>query len=135
MRGGCFRVMEWLRAVDLAEYAPNLRGAGVHGGLMVLEEKFNAELLASLLNIPQCKTLLRRHLNTHFKELLGKETIQVKRESEATLGYVPLTPSAKLKVSESKRFEKDASDVGFSGSQEVAIFVETQEKQRRSGLW
>ena len=26
------RVMDWLRQVDLAEYAPNLRGAGVHGG-------------------------------------------------------------------------------------------------------
>lgn len=31
------RVMEWLRSVDLAEYAPNLRGSGVHGGLMVRE--------------------------------------------------------------------------------------------------
>lgn len=29
------RVMEWLRSVDLAEYAPNLRGSGVHGGVMV----------------------------------------------------------------------------------------------------
>uniref|UniRef100_A0A4X2LNA7 SAM domain-containing protein n=1 Tax=Vombatus ursinus TaxID=29139 RepID=A0A4X2LNA7_VOMUR len=28
------RVMEWLRSVDLAEYAPNLRGSGVHGGLI-----------------------------------------------------------------------------------------------------
>lgn len=27
--------MEWLRSVDLAEYAPNLRGSGVHGGLIV----------------------------------------------------------------------------------------------------
>ena len=32
------RVMEWLRAVDLAEYAPNLRGSGVHGGLIVSTE-------------------------------------------------------------------------------------------------
>lgn len=31
------RVMEWLRVVDLAEYAPNLRGSGVHGGLIVSE--------------------------------------------------------------------------------------------------
>jgi len=29
------RVMEWLRSIDLSEYAPNLRGSGVHGGLMV----------------------------------------------------------------------------------------------------
>lgn len=27
-RWSSHRVMEWLRAVDLAEYAPNLRGAG-----------------------------------------------------------------------------------------------------------
>lgn len=90
--------MEWLRAVDLAEYAPNLRGAGVHGGLMVLEPKFNAELLASLLSIPPGKTLLRRHLNTHFNDLLGKAIIQEKRELEANLGYIPLTLSLKLKV-------------------------------------
>lgn len=32
------RVMEWLRSVDLAEYAPNLRGSGVHGGLVVSTE-------------------------------------------------------------------------------------------------
>lgn len=37
--------MEWLRSVDLAEYAPNLRGSGVHGGLMVR----NHFVLASLL--------------------------------------------------------------------------------------
>ena len=92
------RVMEWLRAVDLAEYAPNLRGAGVHGGLMVFETKFTAELLASLLSIPPGKTLLRRHLKTHFNELLGKEIIQEKREAESTMGYIPLTPSSKLKV-------------------------------------
>lgn len=29
------RVMEWLRTVDLSEYAPNLRGSGVHGALIV----------------------------------------------------------------------------------------------------
>lgn len=29
------RVMEWLRSVDLSEYAPNLRGSGVHGAFMV----------------------------------------------------------------------------------------------------
>lgn len=60
-------IMEWLRMVDLAEYAPNLRGSGVHGSLMVKEVKFNAELLADLLSIPGSKTLLRRHLQTHFK--------------------------------------------------------------------
>lgn len=91
-------IMEWLRMVDLAEYAPNLRGSGVHGSLMVNEIKFNAELLADLLSIPSSKTLLRRHLQTHFKDLLGRECIQLKREAENTLGYIPLTITGKIKV-------------------------------------
>lgn len=91
------RVWDWLRCVDLAEYAPNLRGAGVHGALMILEPRFTATLLADLLSIPASKTLLRRHLNTHFKELLGMEIIQAKREFENTLGYQPLTLYSKIK--------------------------------------
>lgn len=71
---------------------------------MVYEPKFTAELLASLLSIPPNKTLLRRHLSTHFKELLGREIIQAKREAESTLGYIPLTPSAKVKVCFSSDF-------------------------------
>lgn len=39
------RVMEWLRSVDLAEYAPNLRGSGVHGGLIVRIYHFTTSLL------------------------------------------------------------------------------------------
>ena len=34
------RVMEWLRHVDLSEYAPNLRGSGVHGALLVFEARW-----------------------------------------------------------------------------------------------
>ena len=30
------RTMEWLRSCNLSEYAPNLRGSGVHGGLIIL---------------------------------------------------------------------------------------------------
>lgn len=92
------RVMEWLRVVNLAEYAPNLRGAGVHGGLMVYEDRFTGELLADLLSIPSTKSLIRRHLSTQFKDLLGRETIQSKRQAETTLGYQPLTLTAKIKV-------------------------------------
>ena len=29
------RVMEWLRSIDLSEYAPNLRGSGICGALIV----------------------------------------------------------------------------------------------------
>ncbi|NXK78806.1 LIPB1 protein, partial [Amazona guildingii] len=91
------RVMEWLRSVDLAEYAPNLRGSGVHGGLMVLEPRFNVETMAQLLNIPPNKTLLRRHLATHFNLLIGQEAQQQKREAMESPDYVLLTATAKVK--------------------------------------
>ncbi|XP_062562959.1 uncharacterized protein LOC134226293 isoform X8 [Armigeres subalbatus] len=100
----CYRVMEWLRAVDLSEYSPNLRGAGVHGALMMYEVKFSAELFAELLSIPPSKTLLRRHLATHFKELLGRDIIQAKRDAENTLGFQPLTLAAKIKTPKKSQF-------------------------------
>ncbi|XP_041366133.1 liprin-beta-1-like isoform X3 [Gigantopelta aegis] len=91
------RVMEWLRTIDLSEYAPNMRGSGVHGALMVLEHRFNAELFAQLLSIPANKTLLRRHLSTHFVGLIGQETQQRKREYEASPAFVTLLPNNKIK--------------------------------------
>ncbi|XP_027857616.1 liprin-beta-1b isoform X2 [Xiphophorus couchianus] len=91
------RVMEWLRSVDLAEYAPNLRGSGVHGGLMVLEPRFNVEAMALLLNIPPNKTLLRRHLATHFSLLIGSEAQQLKQECLENPDYTLLTATTKVK--------------------------------------
>ncbi|XP_071512078.1 liprin-beta-1-like [Diadema antillarum] len=91
------RVMEWLRSVDLSEYAPNLRGSGVHGALMVLEPRFTAETLAAILCIPGNKTLLRRHLSTHFISLIGPDIQQQKREAEKQPTYMPLNFLAKVK--------------------------------------
>lgn len=39
------RVMEWLRSIDLSEYAANLRGSGVHGALLVSATYTSAVLL------------------------------------------------------------------------------------------
>ncbi|CAG4941335.1 unnamed protein product [Colias eurytheme] len=103
-RWSSHRVMQWLKEIDLAEYAPNLRGAGVHGGLMLLEPRFTAELLAALLNIPANKTLLRRHLTQRFNDLLGRDVIQQKRNAEQTLGYQPLTATTKYKVPKRSQF-------------------------------
>ncbi|XP_071618166.1 liprin-beta-2 isoform X3 [Heliangelus exortis] len=91
------RVMEWLRSVDLAEYAPNLRGSGVHGGLIILEPRFNGDTLAMLLNIPPQKTLLRRHLTTNFNVLIGPGAQQEKREITESTAYTPLTTTAKVR--------------------------------------
>ena len=98
------RVMEWLRSANLAEYAPNLRGSGVHGSLLINEPLFTSDLLAALLSIPPAKTLLRRHLNLHFSELVGKNCMQFKRDVENSANYQPLTASAKVKHAKKSQF-------------------------------
>ena len=91
------RVMEWLRTIDLSEYAPNLRGSGVHGGLMVFEARFNSTVLADILSIPTSKTLLRRHLTTLFNDLIGAQMVELKKKAECHTGYQQLTAFSKVK--------------------------------------
>jgi hypothetical protein len=64
----------------------------------VLEPRFGADVFATLLSIPSTKTLLRRHLSTHYVALIGNAVQQQKREMESLPGYMPLTPGQKVKV-------------------------------------
>jgi hypothetical protein len=44
--------MDWLRSIDLSEYAPNLRGSGVCGALIVKKFLFiEREYIRKLLNL------------------------------------------------------------------------------------
>uniref|UniRef100_A0A8C0PYA9 PPFIA binding protein 1 n=1 Tax=Canis lupus familiaris TaxID=9615 RepID=A0A8C0PYA9_CANLF len=63
----------------------------------VLEPRFNVETMAQLLNIPPSKTLLRRHLATHFNLLIGAEAQHQKRDAMELPDYVLLTATAKVK--------------------------------------
>lgn len=64
----------------------------------VLEPRFNVEALALLLNIPPSKTLLRRHLATHFHLLVGAEAQREKQECLENPDYNVLTATARVKV-------------------------------------
>jgi len=66
--------------------------------LLILEPKFNADLLATMLSIPADKTLLRRHVNQEFNELIGREIVQEKRKMEMSPEYAPLSPTLKVKL-------------------------------------
>uniref|UniRef100_A0A183G503 SAM domain-containing protein n=1 Tax=Heligmosomoides polygyrus TaxID=6339 RepID=A0A183G503_HELPZ len=108
---------EWLRKIDLAEFTPNLLCAGTPGALMVsflastvayvirfegpvYEPTFTAETLAEILQMPPHKTLLRRHLTTHFNQLLGQKIVAEKRDTLA-MGNIPqLVPGTRIRVSE-----------------------------------
>lgn len=64
----------------------------------MLEPRFNVEALALLLNIPPNKTLLRRHLATHFHLLIGSEAQRLKQDCLENPDYNVLTATAKVKV-------------------------------------
>lgn len=127
----CHRVMEWLRLIDFAEFAPNLRGSGVHGGLLVYEDGFNFDTMCCLLSIPLSRTLLRRHLSTYFDQLIGKDLVVKKlqyRESShlnpfdeiKTPKKTTLWPLTKLKSS---------SKVGQNGTDDYLVPMYPMEPQ------
>ncbi|VDN02306.1 unnamed protein product [Thelazia callipaeda] len=106
-KGGCpgdverwshYCTCQWLKAIDLDEFTPNLLCAGIHGALMVHEPTFTAETLAEVLQMPTYKTLLRRHLATHFNQLLGQEVISHKRAILAQPLVVQMSPTLKIRL-------------------------------------
>ncbi|XP_067939386.1 liprin-beta-1-like [Watersipora subatra] len=99
------RVMEWLRMIDLSEYAANLRGSGVHGALIMLEPRFTMEHLADILIIPMNKSLIRRHLSGHFINLVGQQVQAKKRETELDPSMT-LTLNMKVKGKKANPFKR-----------------------------
>ncbi|XP_044115940.1 liprin-alpha-1 isoform X6 [Neovison vison] len=64
------RVIRWILSIGLREYANNLLESGVHGALMALDETFDANALALLLQIPTQNTQARAVLEREFNNLL-----------------------------------------------------------------
>ncbi|OUC40725.1 hypothetical protein D917_03856 [Trichinella nativa] len=62
----------------------------------VLDPTFTAESLAAVLQIPQQKTLLRRHLATQFTNLIGADLVAAKRQFLAQSEMPILSPLLKL---------------------------------------
>lgn len=46
-------MMKWVESIGLGDYATNLYESGVHGGVIALDNDFDAEKLAFALKIPQ----------------------------------------------------------------------------------
>ncbi|KAF1749310.1 hypothetical protein GCK72_025777 [Caenorhabditis remanei] len=89
---------EWLRKIDLAEFTPNLLCAGVPGALMIYEPSFTAESLCEILQMPPHKTLLRRHLSSHFNQLLGQKIIADKRDFLTAGNYPQISQTGRVKI-------------------------------------
>ncbi|XP_026946217.1 liprin-alpha-1 isoform X5 [Sagmatias obliquidens] len=64
------RVIRWTLSIGLKEYANNLVESGVHGALLALDETFDFNALALLLQIPTQNTQARAVLEREFNNLL-----------------------------------------------------------------
>uniref|UniRef100_A0A8B9KSV5 PTPRF interacting protein alpha 1 n=1 Tax=Astyanax mexicanus TaxID=7994 RepID=A0A8B9KSV5_ASTMX len=68
------RVIKWVQSIGLKEYANNLVESGVHGALMSLDETFDHNALALLLQIPTQSTQARAVLEREYNNLLSLGT-------------------------------------------------------------
>ncbi|XP_068116509.1 liprin-alpha-1 isoform X4 [Hyperolius riggenbachi] len=68
------RVINWILSIGLKEYANNLLESGVHGALIALDETFDHNTLALLLQIPTQNTQARAMLEREFNNLLIRGT-------------------------------------------------------------
>ncbi|NXV65966.1 LIPA1 protein, partial [Molothrus ater] len=68
------RMIHWVVSIGLKEYANNLQESGVHGALVALDESFDYNALALLLQIPTQNTQARAVLEREFNNLLAMGT-------------------------------------------------------------
>ncbi|XP_024150868.1 liprin-alpha-1 isoform X7 [Oryzias melastigma] len=65
------RVISWIQSIGLKEYSSNLYESGVHGALLALDETFDHNTLALLLQIPTQNTQARAALEHEYCGLLA----------------------------------------------------------------
>ncbi|XP_043926137.1 liprin-alpha-4 [Protopterus annectens] len=68
------QVIHWVQSIGLREYANNLLESGVHGALIALDENFDHNSLALVLQIPNQNTQARQVLEREFNNLLALGT-------------------------------------------------------------
>ncbi|XP_067875815.1 liprin-alpha-3 isoform X5 [Heterodontus francisci] len=68
------RMMGWVQDIGLKEYSNNLQESGVHGALIALDDTFDHNDVALLLQIPMQNTQARQILENEFKNLLLQGT-------------------------------------------------------------
>nr|XP_008524728.1 PREDICTED: liprin-alpha-4 [Equus przewalskii] len=68
------QVVHWVQSIGLREYAGSLHESGVHGALLALDENFDHNTLALLLQIPTQNTQARQVMEREFNNLLALGT-------------------------------------------------------------
>uniref|UniRef100_A0AAY4DYZ3 SAM domain-containing protein n=1 Tax=Denticeps clupeoides TaxID=299321 RepID=A0AAY4DYZ3_9TELE len=76
------QVIQWAQTIGLKEYSNNLLESGVHGALIALDENFDHNGLALILQIPTQNTQARQVLEREFNNMLALGTDRRLDESD-----------------------------------------------------
>nr|XP_045002994.1 liprin-alpha-4 isoform X3 [Jaculus jaculus] len=76
------QVVHWVQSIGLRDYAGNLHESGVHGALLALDENFDHNTLALVLQIPTQNTQARQVMEREFNNLLALGTDRKLDEGE-----------------------------------------------------
>ncbi|EHB03732.1 Liprin-alpha-4 [Heterocephalus glaber] len=68
------QMVHWVQSIGLRDYAGNLHESGVHGALLALDENFDHNTLALVLQIPTQNTQARQVMEREFSNLLALGT-------------------------------------------------------------
>ncbi|OON16837.1 hypothetical protein X801_07333 [Opisthorchis viverrini] len=116
----CERVQAWLEQVGLKEFAGNLSGSGVHGGVIGLHPDLDSQQMALILQIPTSNTTARTLLARELNDLVQRFRASVPTAA-ATLGPAPRVLAMEAAARARAQFEGKDISCPDDGSSETAI--------------
>ncbi|TGZ62409.1 hypothetical protein CRM22_007449 [Opisthorchis felineus] len=116
----CERVQAWLEHIGLKEFAGNLSGSGVHGGVIGLHPDLDSQQMALLLQIPTSNTAARTLLARELNDLVQRFRASVPTAA-ATLGPAPRVLAMEAAARARAQFEGKDISCPDDGSSETAF--------------
>ncbi|GCB79444.1 hypothetical protein scyTo_0015979 [Scyliorhinus torazame] len=125
------RMMGWVQDIGLKEYSSNLQESGVHGSLIALDDTFDHNDVALLLQIPMQNTQARQILETEFKNLLLQGTDR-RHEEDDTKNF-SRAPSwrKRFRAKEMRDMTSDTSETLPANFRVTAAAITSQSVQLR----
>ncbi|XP_059496426.1 liprin-alpha-3 isoform X5 [Stegostoma tigrinum] len=125
------RMMGWVQDIGLKEYSSNLQESGVHGALIALDDTFDHNDVALLLQIPMQNTQARQILENEFKNLLLQGTDR--RHEEDNTKNFSRAPSwrKRFRAKEMRDMTSDTSETLPANFRVTAAAIASQSVQLR----
>ncbi|XP_069764201.1 liprin-alpha-3 isoform X1 [Narcine bancroftii] len=125
------RMMGWVQAIGLKEYSNNLQESGVHGALIALDDTFDHNDVALLLQIPMQNTQARQILENEFNNLLLQGTDRRNEEGDAKNFSRAPSWRKRFRAKEMRDMTSDTSETLPANFRVTAAAITSQSVQLR----